>query len=326
VINLLFTDFCNRDCPYCFAREKLRQAGQVRNHLSFEDLVTVLDFLESSGEKRMKILGGEPTLHPRFAYFLRYVMGRQFGVDIFTNGIVDHQVLQDLKGLISDFEPNAQELRFVVNLNEPKIRGPQEYERQKNFFKALNKNVSLSFNIFRIDHDFSFLTETITQYDLFPEIRVGLAQPIVGFSNKGLRVVDYPALPGPLMELAATCDQAGVSFNLDCGFAMCMFSDEQLGALYRAGANLGFACGPCVDIGTDLKVWFCFPLSAMPGLDLSDFSNEGQLVKHLEGIFKSELERQGIYESCSDCKYLQRKQCAGGCIAHYLKRDIAQVT
>jgi hypothetical protein len=323
--NLLFTDYCNRNCPYCFAKEKLSQDPTAQHQLSFANLVTVLDFLDGSGAKHLNILGGEPTLHPRFAHFLRYVLGRHFLVNVFTNGVMAPPVLAEIGAVLADFAPSSQELCLVINLNEGHLRSAEEDASQRRVMASLKQNASLSFNIFRADHDFSFLLETIARYELTSHLRLGLAQPIVGRQNLGLPVADYPRVVEQVLALAAECDKQGIKIIMDCGFPLCLFSDAQIGALFRCDAQLNFTCGPPIDIGPDLKVWFCFPLSATKSVLLTQFSDLEALVKHLTGMFQPELEQKGLYDKCASCKFLERRQCSGGCISHYLERDIAQI-
>ena len=68
-MNLIITDWCNRACPYCFAREKVGLLGSdaPTRFLSLPDLEFYLEFLVRSGLRELKLLGGEPTLHPQLS-------------------------------------------------------------------------------------------------------------------------------------------------------------------------------------------------------------------------------------------------------------------
>ena len=62
--NILLTEKCVRSCPYCFAKEYMKESEQ--SMLSWEDLIYIIDLLQISDEKNVSFLGGEPTLHPLF--------------------------------------------------------------------------------------------------------------------------------------------------------------------------------------------------------------------------------------------------------------------
>jgi radical SAM protein with 4Fe4S-binding SPASM domain len=329
--NLLFTNVCNRNCPYCFAKEKtgnfsedMNSGLEKSNYISFDNLVKFLDFLDVTNEKYFSVLGGEPILHPEFGKFIRYSLSRNFAITVFTNGMMRESVLDDIEKLRKDFELDRGVLKFVVNINESQLRSAREDEMQRNSFSRLDNLASLSFNIYRPDHNFSFLIETIKEFGLSGDIRLGLAQPIVGKENQYLLLSDYRAVMERLLDLSKECDDNNVVMGMDCGFPMCLLNEEELGRMFKAGVNINFTCGPPVDVGPDLKLWFCFPLSSTSNHHLSEFKNLPELIDCLRGEFDEYISRCGIYEECASCKYLARNQCGGGCIAHYYKSEKEQ--
>ena len=90
--NVLLTEKCARACPYCFAKEYLKDSKE--NTLSWENLIYIADLFEASNEKHLSLLGGEPTLHPDFVDFVMYLIQRHFRVNIFTNGILSNEKLE----------------------------------------------------------------------------------------------------------------------------------------------------------------------------------------------------------------------------------------
>ena len=54
------TDICNYNCPYC-------NQNHNKKHCSGQIIDKVIDFLPKlEGEWLIKLIGGEPSMHPRF--------------------------------------------------------------------------------------------------------------------------------------------------------------------------------------------------------------------------------------------------------------------
>ena len=73
--NLAITTVCNQHCAYCFTvdhlGDDLRSDGSsgkqpAAQFLSMDAFESRLEFLHRSGIEQVRLLGGEPTLHPQF--------------------------------------------------------------------------------------------------------------------------------------------------------------------------------------------------------------------------------------------------------------------
>ena len=74
--------------------------------------------------------------------------------------------------------------------------------------------------------------------------------------------------------------------SFDCGFPLCMFSEE-IPAASRAGR-------------------------------MSDFQNAGELRAHYAKRL-SGVRRMGIFDECLTCEFIESEQCCGGCVALSLR-------
>jgi cyclic pyranopterin phosphate synthase len=98
--NVLLTETCVRSCPYCFAKQYMSE-NDVKDSLSWDNLIYIADFLEGSGERHISLLGGEPLLHPHIAEFIIYlnqILNLQT-VSLILNGILINIVLCENKKL-----------------------------------------------------------------------------------------------------------------------------------------------------------------------------------------------------------------------------------
>lgn len=121
-----------------------------------------------------------------------------------------------------------------------------------------------------------------------------------------------------IVELSKACAAVDIAVGLDCGFRLCMFTQDELGELFVNNANLCFKCAPILDIGAGLRVWSCFPLSGILNVSLRDFNS----LQEIENFYDAKIgpfRGLGTPKECLDCKYRRRAQCGGGCVAHALR-------
>jgi len=315
--NILLTSLCNRHCPYCFADEKISRTNsdtqtKKQQFISEEYFDRVLDFLEDSGEKTASFIGGEPTLHPKFEVIFEKALKRNFFIKIFSNGLYNEKI----RTFLASIPPSS--VKIICNTNPPQFNSDSEWSRVMETFKALGSRIILASTIWLKEQPLDYLLNLTIQYGLRNQIRIGIAQPIVGVENIYLPIEQYKCLAESLVEFARKCDEHNIKITFDCGLPLCMFTEEQLGVLQMCNAPAVFHCNPVLDIGTDLTVWSCFPLSKLHNVKLLDFKK----LKELTIYFESRLAPYrsfGSFPLCTSCKYLIRNQCKGGCLAHTIR-------
>ncbi len=318
--NLLLTQRCVRSCPYCFAGRHMAESPR-EGTLSWEDLVHVADLCRASGDSRMQLLGGEPTLHPDFPEMVLYLLERGFQVIVFTSGVMSEEALLRAEGLFAGIPP--ERLGFLANLNDPALTPcpPAETAAVARFLAAFGERVRPGFNIHRLDFSLDFLLDLINRFGLQRSIRLGLSHPIFGRGNAFIAPKDMAQVVERVFSFAAKMEACRVVPGFDCGFPLCAFRDQHLAWLQRMGAGPQvFGCGPVVDIGPDLSVWPCFPLSSFRKRSLLEFDDLRQAHAHYQQVHeKVRVEAGGIFPACDACPSRERGACAGGCIAHLLR-------
>lgn len=315
--NLLLTNGCNRQCPYCFASDN-NVKGKMQS-LSFEDLKYVSNLLIESGNRQINLLGGEPTIHPEFNKFIKYLLHLGFNIGVFTNGMISQKKVDMIKTVLE--ESVRGNLTFIVNINEGKYRTSNETMMERYFFKQLNKWTRLGFNIFETSWKPEFLIETILEFKLLKPIRLGLAAPVSSMTDTAFaQIKDYRKLYELILELSERGYPHGIPVFLDCAFPLCGFTEAELGLLFKRGANLKFICEIPLDIGTDLSVWNCFPLSTQHVKSLKDFKTLPEIHKFYHEVF-GESRSKGVYQECDECPHMVSGACGGGCMAHYLSKE-----
>ena len=185
--NLSITTRCNQACDYCFARGALSRLVPEQTDMSLETFDKALDFLERSGIDQVRLLGGEPTLHPAFDELLDRSLARFRHVMVFSNGKPGPDVLARLESIPPD--------RLTVLINATAFAGADSAALQvrRQCLDRLGQRVMLGLNVYRPDVEPEFLLDLIDACGLIRGVRLGLAHPCGSAQNAFLHAL----LPTP---------------------------------------------------------------------------------------------------------------------------------
>lgn len=301
--NLLLTTDCQRNCSYCFAQEN----KDKHQSFTWQNFMSAVSFV-ATGPKALNLLGGEPTLHPEFMNMLEYLIVNDYIIQVFTNGMIKQDLLDDITSLLNRVVLREQQLLFAVNVNEEKYRTEEENRRQLRFLNSMSRLAFPSFTIHELT-DLSFLQRLVEDYYLDPAIRLGLAMPVATKNNKYLPLELYPGAAIEIFKLAQ--NSPGTIITFDCGFPFCMFTSEEIGELAKNKENdLSFICGSPLDIHPDLSITNCYPLANMWKKHIQDFDN---IIDAYRWLTERVNRFDGIYgDRCKECPFF-KTICLGGC-------------
>ena len=317
--NVLLTEKCVRACPYCFAKDYMSDKSED-SFLSWDNLLYLADFFEASNEPNFSLLGGEPTLHPDFVEFVLYLQERGFHVTVFTSGILSESKLTETAEYLSRINP--EKLSFVCNLNAPELSTAGQLKRIEDFFRAFRDHTSLGVNIYQLDFDLSYLFDAFIKFGIRKNLRIGLAHPILGENNMFIKPADMRTMAERFMSFMPMFERYKVIPGFDCGMPLCVFTDEELGRLFKVcRTNIKFGCGPAIDIGPQMDVWACFPLSGYLKRSIYEFDD----MREVAAFFKNQhhatrIEASGLFLECDSCELFDEQLCMGGCVSHQLSQ------
>jgi len=280
--------------------------------MSEAELDTVLGYLDFRRDV-VSLLGGEPTLHSRFAEIVSEVAARRFLIKVFTNGTTPR-----LRSIAAS--ACHDELHLILNLNRPESYGGSEWAEIEENARHFGQRMSLSFNVYEPNFRWDHLRDVILRGNLTRRIRIGIAQPIYGLGNTYLTEEVVPEACARLVDMAVDLAKDGISLGLDCGFRGCAFTNRQRGVLLECGAQLLFDCKPVLDIGPDLMVWRCFPFSATPGVRLLDFRSLREVAEHFDQVWAQAMVL-GNTPNCRSCSHFGRI-CRGGCLSRTVNQRL----
>lgn len=88
---------CNFKCIHCYADER-----HEAPHMSYEEVVRLVDEMSDAGTFFLTISGGEPLVHPDFKRIYRYIRNKGIFVEVFTNGTL---ISEDIADLFYEYPP-----------------------------------------------------------------------------------------------------------------------------------------------------------------------------------------------------------------------------
>ncbi|HEX3049671.1 MAG TPA: radical SAM protein [Aggregatilineaceae bacterium] len=318
MVNIIVSTVCNMKCTYCFAEDHMLSAHDDRQptFISLESFERRLDDLDRSGINEIRLIGGEPTLHPQFDALIEQARRRNKHIVVFTHGLIPDRIVTVLEAIPPD------DCTILVNTNATRqSTSPTDAEqsRRRAVLQRLGSRALLGFTIYTPRAELDFLLPLVLDMGCQKKIRLGLAQPISGGSNRYLHPKQYPQVGHPIARFAHAAAQHGITLELDCGFVRCMFSQDDLETLHTAGVDPAWRCNPILDIGVNGEAFHCFPLANQAVVPSAEAESAVNLRASLAGQVQP-YRVAGIYKECSSCRFKLMGACTGGCLAATIKR------
>jgi MoaA/NifB/PqqE/SkfB family radical SAM enzyme len=313
VPNIIITNVCKNGCKYCFAPviDDLNSEGS--RYMTLDHFRCALDFLKKSDIRIVRILGGEPFLHPLIKEFFHEVHSDSFfeRTVIFTGGLFNSSIIQNI------LETNTS---IVININEHRDYSTDEFIQLKRTLETLSDygvSTTLAFNIYTNTFNPNYLIDICLTYGL-GSLRLSIAQPSSQHPTPFIAKKDYKKVGNQIFSLINMCFNNRINVLIDCVIPLCMFTDSQWGKiskLYPELASGASLCSPPIDISYNLKVTRCFSLADVLQVDLSQYDHIHQIeTQFQETIDSLKWYRKKKGDNCFDCDYYISRLCQGGCL------------
>jgi MoaA/NifB/PqqE/SkfB family radical SAM enzyme len=308
--NLSITNSCNRRCVYCFANDTRIELGKT--NLDEDTFDKALDYLERSGLKQVRLLGGEPTLHPLFKEFAEKALVRNLDIMLFTNGLISEEILEFLTSI-----PEGR-LAILLNTIHPDENDGTGINRQKKVMESLGSVLIPGVNIYSAKQQLGYLLDYVVGFNLKKEIRIGISHSVLSRNNVFLHPKDYHKIGHNIALFKLEAIKKNVALGFDCGFVPCMFPGEYLELLSSELKKTGNCCHPIIDMLTDGSFIACYPLNNFVKIRLDDSLVAKSVIQEFdEALFP--YKQVGIYPYCTTCP-LFNDRCNGGCMSYRIQR------
>lgn len=141
------TKNCNFNCIHCYLGNK----SEEKDNLSKNDILQLINNLDSLGVMDVVITGGEPFLNKDLLEILEYIKKKNIGISILTNGsLLNKKIISQLSRL--------KIKRISISLESHKknifgkIRGPENFDKVISGIKlAINAKLPLEINVVLFD-------------------------------------------------------------------------------------------------------------------------------------------------------------------------------
>lgn len=314
--NIAIINECNLKCPYCFADEMIDAPKKVKKYMTPEEFIEVLDFVAKNpgDDRRIGIIGGEPTLHPQIGQILTiardFALQHDFHVVVFTNGILLDRIIPFITRDI---------FSVLVNVNSPDVIGMENYEKILDNLSFVYETfdwqdkVSVGINVYQEQTDYAYFADIIKRFHL-KSARVSLVAPTYKDHAKDKELY-YKKAKDLQMQVCRLIYHAGAAIRFDCNRVPdCYYTPDEkkeLEGYVEHNNPVEYFCFGPVDITVDKKAVRCFGI--YNPVDIADFDSYADVKKYI--LFHDDFTLYPLNQTgrCKACKKNKSMQCSGGC-------------
>ncbi len=312
-LTVYLTHQCNSRCSYCFALEDMKND---RSYISMENFQKILDWARGQPISCLNLLGGEPTVHPRFSDFMRMAGRQKLLVYFSTNNLYPERVLRAIE--------SARVFNIQVHAMEPEQYHPQQWKTfQRNLGAISTRGIQvwLRYNLYSLDQEkrWHFLFELCERYRL-PRINFALTFPVGGGVNRHVALADFSRFAKMTVRFLKECSSRDIEPVITKSFPICYFEPEDqafvmercrfqnICTVQRADYTYNIIVRP------DLSLDPCIALKWKQGnlLDFRDLTALGTLFR--DRI--DSLQKAPLFDECETCPIYPLNVCQGTCLAY----------
>lgn len=285
-LRVLVTDKCNANCPFCINKDIRKGNG----FMSLDLFKRICTFFEQNNIENIRIMGGEPTIHPQFVEMMQIAQSHFKRVTIFTNAI------------------NNNIVKFVPRENDG-----------INYNFTFSKDITIEKLLPTLPGN--RLLEIVIRRDTKAEIIEKEIKRIIAMGSRDIIVSltldctsnifkDKEIIVPIFTHLQEFCEKENLNWRFDHSMPICFVYGTKL-PIREKGAICEGDCAGLIDTEGNLR--FCNQFNSE---SYTIFQN-GEIIPMplIENLIKlSHLKNQikNLEKICAECPYYD-KICNGGC-------------
>ena len=318
--NVSIINFCNLKCKYCFADDMIQEKSCC---ITLDDYRRILSFLARTPDNHVGIIGGEPTLHPKFDEIIKetnkYCKECNTTATLFTNGI-------NLDKYLPLF---GERIGILLNLNSPTEMSTEQWTSTMDLLEHLDSlswlddkpdrpaKLNIGVNVFPGCTDYSFAWNIVDKYHL-THIRTSITSPGgIYLDMRHDKEKYYQTMKPIFLEHCKNAIKHRCKLHMDCNrIPKCYYTREEFDLVHEAAEHYdSYFCEPVIDIKSDFKVYTCFGQTDKE-VDMRDFNDIHELRRYLFAKVTLPHVEANCTGRCSTCKEHELLLCQGGCLSH----------
>ncbi|MCX5704055.1 MAG: radical SAM protein [Candidatus Omnitrophica bacterium] len=328
ILRICITYYCNRNCSFCYSQGLQKE---FKEHMSLADFEFLCRWARSQGWSSLRLLGGEPTMHPEFRAILDIARQSGFTISISSNGTYE-------PGIISSLD---RALIESINFSYPQDDyRPQEFDFfQMNIKRVVDKKIPVVFSwvIYPDREDWQQIIDLAKKFQRRAIVRFSMVIPghAKNFDAQVFKK-HTQAMAKQILNIAHYAYENYVVFYFYRPLLPCMFNQAQKKFLRSISPFLfdSFCSCSCVE-GTMLTVNPDLSCSPCPSLFLKGLKIAPDMTREtISQDFKVKLKQlsiQPLMEACQTCQYFinykhyledkshkfsSEELCHGGCFQY----------
>jgi len=269
-------------------------------------------------DEELKVMGGEPTLHPRVVDVVHEAYYHFNIVKLFTNGSTMSKITKDPRMIKTHFEGVT---RYLIN---GYTFQPEKFHEYENFIREIILHC-----VIPLENVDEFISRVFSFVELSPQIRIALScNTQVNLFDDEIMEKYRESWMKATLTLTRPLEMEGRFFGFDHSFPMCFFTQDMLNTYHLHGMGnfvhkrthccSEFALG-LIDWNYDL--YYCNQTRFKIGSVLNEDGNMKSLPEinkslQLTGQVKCDMIKERS-EKCKDCIVLPA--CKVGCYYNVLQ-------
>lgn len=285
-IRVFFTENCNADCPNC-----LNKAFRSENKfIDIEKYEKICKYFMENNVAGIKIMGGEPTLHPEFEHLLEISQKHFKRVSLFTNGISKK---------ILHFKPREND-GVSYNFRFYKFLSKEKFLLDYSGYRSLEVLINSTTNVQELLQEILNITKDVED-KISVMLTLDCTSPIFKEREQTLPIFE---------EIYLKLCSAGVTVGIDHSLPVCYVYDTKV-PIYHRGSICDTECAGLIDSSCNLL--YC----NQHHKELIPLFSGNRIIpfKILENYLSMVYNHQQVYvlqKICKDC-ILYGELCNGGC-------------
>ncbi|GBR73265.1 molybdenum cofactor biosynthesis protein A [Candidatus Termititenax aidoneus] len=323
-MNIILTTRCNKNCSFCFANKVMREKpAEDMTLANFSGLVE-LACRDNPRPQGLKLLGGEPTMHPQFVEILDFLTARQIQVSLISNLLYEdekvrmriYQAARD--GVIVGGLANAAELGSSnkMQIFKDNFNALREALGRRDFQRDLAAGITLSRH--KSSAEEVAYVEYLSQNLEISALRISL--DFLGDNVRDTFFINNKEYGQKFLAVIHKCLDLRIPASGDCKMYPCMFEPKNFrkdiqGFIQRIRTACLAGAAP-FDVLPDMSYIHCYPARKLSGQNILKFSHLSEALGEITFLKKSlqSLGREDLPPECRVCDYYKTNRCDSLCL------------